>query len=175
MKMYTDLSVQFICDANMTSYKVMNAWFDKIFQEKSMWNQKENIPDEMSNIPQRDRNRFTRLSYPDSYMRTIIIDKFEAGPRYNEQGRSMRYFFTNAYPYSIDAVPLDAGTATLLNCSVNFYYERFEVQFEDTRKNLKSKSNSISSGGPPTSLSAAIDNVKDAFSDFSTEMGNLFS
>ena len=95
-----------------------------------MWNQKENIPDEMSNIPQRDRNRFTRLSYPDSYMRTIIIDKFEAGPRYNEQGRSMRYFFTNAYPYSIDAVPLDAGTATLLNCSVNFYYERFEVQFE---------------------------------------------
>ncbi len=175
MKMYTDLSLSFICDANMTAYKVMSCWFDRIFQDKSMFDMKERIPDEMTHYPQRNRNRFTRLSYPDDYMRTIIVDKFEAGPRYNEQGRSMRYFFTHAYPYSVDAVPLDAGTTTLMTASVNFHYERFEVQYEDARKNLTSDSNNIkSSNRPPTSLGGAIDNVKDAFSSFTSTFDNLF-
>lgn len=175
MKMYNDLSLQFICDANMTALKVFNSWFDKIFQEKDMFGQTNIIPDEMSSYPQRQRNRHTRLSYPDSYQSTVVVDKFEPGKRYSEQGRSMRYFFTNAYPYSIDAVPLDAGTATLMTCSVNLFYERFEIQYEDARKNLKSSSNNIKSGGPPTSMSGAIANVGDAFSGFVNDMGNLFS
>ena len=175
MKMYGDLGLSFICDANMTAFKVMNSWFDRIFQEKNMFDLKERIPDEMTHYPQRNRNRFTRMSYPDDYMRTIIVDKFEPGPRYNEQGRSMRYFFTHAYPYSIDAVPLDAGTTTLMTATVNFHYERFEIQYEDARKNLLSTTNNIkSSNKAPTSLAGAMDNVKDAFSEFTDTFSNLF-
>ena len=175
MKMYGDLGLSFVCDANMTAFKVMNSWFDRIFQEKNMFDLKERIPDEMTHYPQRNRNRFTRMAYPDDYMRTIIVDKFEPGPRYNEQGRSMRYFFTHAYPYSIDAVPLDAGTTTLMTATVNFHYERFEIQYEDARKNLLSTTNTIkSSNKAPTSLAGAMDNVKDAFSEFTDTFSNLF-
>lgn len=174
MKMYNDLSLSFICDGNMTALKVFHAWFDKIFQEKSQFGQTQVIPDEMSSIPQRNRNRFTRLSYPDSYQTTIAVDKFEPGKRYSEQGRSLRYFFTECYPYAIDATPLDAGAATLMKCTVNLYYERFEVQFEDARKNLKSKSNNIRTSNP-ASLSSAIGNVGRAFSSFTNDMGNLFN
>ena len=81
----------------------------------------------------------------------------------------------SAYPYSVDAIPLDAGTTTLMSASVNFHYERFEVQYEDARKNLTSDSNNIkSSNRPPTSLGGAIDNVKDAFSSFTSTFDNLF-
>tara|TARA_B100001939_G_C16921323_1_gene609497 strand:- start:997 stop:1761 length:765 start_codon:yes stop_codon:yes gene_type:complete len=174
MKMYNDLSLSFVCDANMTALKFFHSWFDSIFQDKNQFDQDERIPDEMSHYPQRKRNRFTRLAYPDSYQTTVLIDKLEPGPRYRDQGRSMRYFLTNAYPYSIDAVPLDAGTQTLLVCSVNMFYERFEVQFEDARKNLRSDSNNIKSSRPPTSLSGALDSVKDAFSGLTDSFGGLF-
>ena len=174
MKLFGDLSLSFICDSNMTAFKVMNSWFDRIFQEKSMFNQKEKIPEDMSHYPERDRNRFTRIAYPESYQRTIIVDKFEAGPRYSEQGRSVRYFFTNAYPYSIDAVPLDAGIATLMTCTVNFHYERYELQYEDARKNLESTTNNITGSGAPTDIQGAIDNVKDAFNSFTSTFNNLF-
>ena len=175
MKMYSDLSLSFICDANMTAFKVMNSWFDRIFQEKSMFNQKERIPNEMSHYPQRNKNRFTRLAYPDDYQRTVIVDKFEAGPRYSEQGRSIRYFFTDAYPYSIDALPLDAGTTTLMTATVNFHYERFEVQYEDARSNIVSSTNNITSSNKnPATFQGAIDQVKDAFNEFSAEFDSLF-
>ena len=49
---------------------------------------------------------------------------------------------------------------TTLVCSVNMFYERFEVQFEDARKNLRSDSNNIKSSRPPTSLSGALDQLK---------------
>ena len=173
MKMYNDLSLQFICDANMTAYKFFNAWFDNIFSDYDKSGNPEQIDTSILHFPTRVRNRYTRLRYPDEYCRTVVVDKFEPGPTHPKQGRSMRYWFTKAYPYSIDAVPLDAGASTLLQCSVNIYYERFEVQFADTRTHLENPNRGIISN--PRRMSDAIRNVGDSFKSLTTDLGKIFS
>ena len=173
MKMYNDLSLTFICDANMTAYKVFHAWFDKLFQEIDADGNDIEMMEGWTQSPDRDRNRFTRVSYPDQYQTSIMIDKFEPGPVNREQTKSMRYWFQNAYPYSIDAVPLDAGTTTLVTCTVNLYYERFEVQYEDALTNFKSMSQ-LDRYPLPKGLRKTLRNINDKTKKFSKNLKDAF-
>lgn len=169
MKMYNDLSLTFICDANMTAYKVFHAWFDKIFQEVDGDGNNIDVMEGWTQSPDRDRNRFTRVAYPDQYQMSLLVDKFEPGPVNRSQTKSMRYWFQNVYPYSIDAVPLDAGTTTLVTCTVNLYYERYEVQFEDALTNFKSMSQ-LDRYPLPKSLRKTLRRIDDKTKKFSKNL-----
>ena len=173
MKMHNDLSLSFICDANMTAYKVFHAWFDKIFQEFDNGGDEIDMMEGWTNSPDRDRNRYVRVRYPDEYQMSILIDKFEPGPVNRSQSKSMRYWFQKAYPYSIDAVPLDAGATTLVTCTVNMYYEKFEIQYEDALQNFKSMSK-LDKYPLPKKLRKALRGIDDSTKKFSKNLKNAF-
>ena len=126
-RMYNDLTLSWIGDANMTALKFVNTWMDCIFEERSASGAAYNtiLQSGPRDVKSRDRSRSVRLNYPDSYTMQISILKAEKDSD-SETGRpSVRYVLEGAYPYSIDSIPLSFGTSQLVKISANFYYERW--------------------------------------------------
>jgi hypothetical protein len=126
-RMYNDLTISWVCDANMSPLKFLNSWMDTIFVEYDESNKeiKKIIQDNPSNVEKRSRNRSVRLNYPDEYTLQISVLKAEKDSN-SETGRpSVRYVIEGAYPYSVDSVPLSMGASQLVKVSANFYYEKW--------------------------------------------------
>ena len=70
-----------------------------------------------------DTNYFYRVNFPNSYKATIFINKFER----DYDGRILVYKFINAYPISIDSMPISYDSSQLLKCTVSFNYSRYVV------------------------------------------------
>ena len=126
-RMYNDLTLSWICDANMTPLKFLNSWMEVIFNEYDAAGSKyksivQSSPDQ---VKPRDRNRSTRLSYPDAYTLQLSVLKAERDDQ-SEVGRaSIRYVFDGAYPYAVESIPLSFGTSQLVKVRANFYYEKW--------------------------------------------------
>lgn len=126
-RMYNDLTISWVCDANMTPLKFLNSWMDTIFVEYDEKNTeiKKTVQTGAYDVRSRSRNRAVRLNYPDEYTLQISILKAEKDSR-SETGRpSIRYVIEGAYPYAIDSVPLSMGASQLVKVSANFYYEKW--------------------------------------------------
>ena len=139
-RIYNDLTLSWICDANMTPLKFLQVWMETIFNE---YDNNSDIP--LTAYNQRDpsdtkirrRNRSVRLSYPDDYTVKLNILKAEKNND-SETGRpSIAYKFDGVYPYSIDTIPLSFGTSQLVKVSANFYYERWYPYYTDIWNNKK--------------------------------------
>jgi hypothetical protein len=52
-----------------------------------------------------------------------MINKFER----DYKGRILQYQFTNAYPISIDSMPVSYDSSQVLKCTVAFNYSRYIV------------------------------------------------
>lgn len=147
-KLYSDFQLSWMCDANMTPLKFLNIWYGWIFQDY-------NYASGGSEIPlQNNRNkslselkngagasggnptlseRSVRLAYPSTYLSNIVITKTERGKNAANSRASLAYTLVDAYPYSIDAVPLSYGASQVTKVSANFYYTRHSVTFNDIR------------------------------------------
>lgn len=68
-------------------------------------------------------NFFYRVNFPKQYQTTIYLKKFERD--YN--GRILQYRFINAYPISIDSMPVSYDSSQLLKCTVSFNYSRYVI------------------------------------------------
>jgi hypothetical protein len=64
-----------------------------------------------------------RVNFPNSYKTTIFINKFER----DYDGRILVYKFINAYPISIDSMPVSYDSSQVLKCTVSFNYSRYVV------------------------------------------------
>ena len=129
-RMFTDVSLGFLCDAELTPLKFFTYWYDYIYGE--------NVSNENSGeyfgamtASHRDINRVNRLSYMDEYVATCYIVKTESGPRASNQRAPVTFMLENCYPYAIDAVPLQYGTSQTTRVNVNFYYSRHTVSYGD--------------------------------------------
>ena len=69
-----------------------------------------------------DLNYFYRVNYPRDYQTSIYISKFERD--YKAPG-PLNYLFLNAYPISIDSMPVSYEGAQTLKCTVNFNFSRY--------------------------------------------------
>ena len=131
-RLFNDLTLSWICDANMTPLKFLQVWEDTIFVDYDEAGKEYSIKNQSNSkdlSSQKLRNRSTRLNYPDEYSLQLSILKAERDNN-SETGRpSMRYIFDNAYPYSIDATPLSFGVSQLVKVSANFYYDRYQVLY----------------------------------------------
>ena len=67
------------------------------------------------------KNYHYRFEFPENYRSDIYIDKFER----DFKGTSLSYQFIDAYPTSIDAMPVSYEASDLLKCTVNFTYTRY--------------------------------------------------
>ncbi len=67
----------------------------------------------------------------DDYVCDILISKTEAGPESTTQRKPITYVIERAYPYAIDAVPLQFGSTQITKVTAQFSYMRHYTLMED--------------------------------------------
>ena len=109
----------------MAPLKYLNDWYGSIFGE---------IPhrtgSSFDGIPSTPfaANRTNRLRYPKSYCKTVKITKTEIGPDDVDGKRpSISYLLERAWPFAIDAVPLQFGSTLITKVTAQFYYTRHTI------------------------------------------------
>ena len=74
-----------------------------------------------------------QLKYMDDYVSNVKIAKTEPNATYSNGRAPITFILENAYPYSIDAVPLSYGSSQIARVNVNFYYSRHTVSYGDSQ------------------------------------------
>ena len=127
-KIYTDVSLGFMLDRDLTALKFFTAWYDFIFGENERSTYDGSINKALSAQPEAV-NRTNRLRFSDSYTCSAKIIKTEMGGSASNQKAPITFILENCYPYSIDAVPLSYGSSQLTRVTVNLYYTRHTVAY----------------------------------------------
>ena len=142
-RIFTEMQLGFQCDASMTALRFLNQWYGAIFPEYASGTDvavgsydtediiTKNDPAEHRTIV-RESNRTVQLNYPDDYCRNIYVTKTERGPQYNDGLRtSVTYVMERAWPFAIDAVPLQFGSAAITKVTAQFYYSKHRIVYHD--------------------------------------------
>jgi hypothetical protein len=89
-----------------------------------------------------------RVNYPnDYYARSLSITKFERD--WGKSGSTqLKYNFVNAFPISINSMPVSYDTSSLLKCIVSYSYQRYWIEEFLTGLVKNSERNSNSPGNP---------------------------
>jgi hypothetical protein len=109
-RVYTEIQLGFMLDADLTILKFLNKWHSYIFGESSGGTLQE--------------NRTTRVRYRSEYAGTIKIVKSELGPNSTTERQPITYVLEQAYPYAIDAIPLQFGSSQITKVTAQFKYQR---------------------------------------------------
>ena len=121
-RIFTGLQLGFMLDANLTVLKYLNEWHSKIFMEGGL--------EEGQTL---NENRITRLRYSDEYVATILITKTEIGPQSPTERQPITYVLEEAYPYAIDAIPLQFGSSQITQVTAQFSYTKHYTVQNDIR------------------------------------------
>ena len=133
-RVFTEVQLGFQCDANMLPLKYMNDWYGKIFNE-SPTSAAGTFQDRPSQTL--SHNRSTKLTFPTNYCRTVRITKTEIGPEKAQGLRpSVTYLLERAWPFAIDAVPLQFGSTLLTKVTCQLYYSRHTIIHNDITKSV---------------------------------------
>ena len=62
-----------------------------------------------------------------------MVIKAEKGPNSEVDRTSMAHIMQDAYPYSVDSVPLSFGMDSLVKVTANFHYSKHFVKYADLR------------------------------------------
>ena len=73
---------------------------------------------------------------PSSYCKTVRITKTEIGPDTAPLRPSMTYLLERAWPFAIDAVPLQFGSNILTKVTCQLYYTRHTIIHNDITKSV---------------------------------------
>ena len=130
-RVFTDFQLSFLLDADLGILKSLNTWYGSIFQETAI------IGPVPENVTLKE-NRVTRLAYPDAYVGTVKIRKTESGPESTTQRNPITYVMEKAYPYAIDAIPLQFGTSQITRVTANFKYQR-HYTIDDNTNSVKDR------------------------------------
>jgi hypothetical protein len=135
-RVYTEIQMGFMLDANLSALKFLNKWMDYIFSGGSQeWSDQQNNKSlsqiqSLASSSLRPQNRSIRVNYKHGtdgtvgYATTILISKTEIGPSAPNQRAPLTYVLEDAYPYAVDAVPLSYGNAQITQVSAQFSYAR---------------------------------------------------
>lgn len=135
MRSFTDLQLKFYVSSDYKAIRLFQEWINFI---NPTYTDKRNIDSSpRGQVSQNARSGFTRMRYPDSYKREITVTKFERSYGYSDfhmdEGKNVadvdaiEYNMVNAFPESMEAIPLSYEDAQLVQCTVNLKYDRFYV------------------------------------------------
>ena len=94
------------------------------------------------NEPIDDRPNFNyRVNFPSEYKTKIFIRKFEK----DYKGRNLEYTFMDAYPVSINQMPVNYDASQILQCTVNFNFSRYILNNTSNQPNVFDYSSSFKS------------------------------
>ncbi len=133
-KMYSDFSLSWMCDANMTPLKFVTTWYNYIFNGGGSEPIKTLKGNRLEGVKSGESNpieRAIRLNYPSDYLATVRITKTERGANAPNSRAPISYIIQECYPYSIDAVPLSYGTSQITKVTANFYYRKHTIVYND--------------------------------------------
>ena len=144
-KLYTDVQLGWMCDANMEPFKFVNAWWQYIFAEYQPGAGEGEAIDEdgyapgttgrsFGGITSRDiksRYRTTRVRYPDDYTCTIMIAKVERGFDSATERVSEVHVLQDAYTYTVESIPISFGASQITKATATFHYTKHHVIYND--------------------------------------------
>ena len=106
-RFYTDSSFSFYIDKDYRVLLFFEAWMDYISNG--------------ANVSEDDNRFYRRFRYPNTYKCDgLQITKFD-----KNLDKKITYQFKNAFPKSIQSIPVSYGTADLLKVTVTFAYDRY--------------------------------------------------
>ena len=143
-RVFTEFQLGFMCDANMTSLKFLQDWLDYIFSgDENYGEMGDNFVGKSTaemisaaHGPKKEENRNIRLRYRDEYACDIAITKTEQGGNSPTERAPITYILEKAYPYAIDAVPLQFGSSQITKVTAQFSYMRHHVIKNDVTNNI---------------------------------------
>jgi len=119
----------FYVDQNYMQIRLFEAWVRFIAGEQIAFGEVNNLS--------------ARINYPINYKSGVIyITKFERNYGTNEQAKTLKYSFINAFPIAVNSIPVSYDASTLLKTTVSFAYDRYLCD------NIKTTSDLGSSGTP---------------------------
>ena len=104
-------SFTFYVDVNYDSIFLFENWINFIVNQ--------NNNDKLT----KNSNYSYRVNFPNEYKSQIFIRKFER----DYAGRNLEYTFFDAYPSSINSMPVNYDASQLLLCTVNFNFSRYII------------------------------------------------
>tara|TARA_B100001113_G_scaffold20266_1_gene15012 strand:+ start:581 stop:1240 length:660 start_codon:yes stop_codon:yes gene_type:complete len=125
-RVFTEFSLTFMLDANLNILKSLNNWYYDIIGGS------ENNTTDIGSNPLAS-NRVMRVRYRDTYVGDIHISKTEAGKESATERKPITYVMEKAWPYQIDAIPLQFGSSQITKVTAQFKYERHYTKEQDVR------------------------------------------
>ena len=106
-RFYVDSSFSFYVDQDYRVLNLFEGWMDFIAGG--------------ADADLDDKRFYVRMRYPDAYKcDKLAISKFD-----KKLDRKLTYEFKNAFPKSIQSIPVSYGQAEVLKVTVNFVYDRY--------------------------------------------------
>ena len=145
-RVFTEMQLGFQCDASMTPLIMLNDWYNSIFIETSSGGPMDGrpypkkevsdvaaTPQQLAGLKPRSRNKTVQLQYPDQYCKTIYVTKTERGSSNYTRGTrtSVQYVMEDAWPFQIDAVPLQFGSGQITQVTAQFYYTKHYIRYNE--------------------------------------------
>lgn len=128
-RIFTDVGLGFLCDADMTAFKFFHNWYNHIYgDDKQLEEVAPTMAGALGAQPLKF-NRENRLKYMDEYVSTCKIIKSEPDAMSSSGRVPVVVMLENCYPYALDAVPLSYGTSQVTRINVNLYYSRHSIVY----------------------------------------------
>ena len=119
LRNFPPLNLTFYCDADMVILEVLERWMSYINPVQKN---------------KRDYAAYTRFNYPEDYKEILHVTKFERDSFNEEKGEyqsSMAHYeFVNIWPTDLTSMRVAYGEPNVLQCSVQFAYDRFFSSFD---------------------------------------------
>ena len=119
LRNFPPLNLTFYCDADMVVLEVLERWMSYINPVQKN---------------KRDYAAYTRFNYPEDYKEILHVTKFERDS-FNEiegeyKSSMAHYEFVNIWPTDLTSMRVAYGEPNVLQCSVQFAYDRFFSSFD---------------------------------------------
>ena len=120
LRNFPPLNLTFYCDVDMVILEVIEKWMTYINPVQTQ---------------KRDYAAYTRFNYPEDYKEILHVTKFERdtfSERPSEYKSTMAHYeFVNIWPTDFTSMRVAYGDPNVLQCSVQFAYDRFFTSFDD--------------------------------------------
>ena len=119
LRNFPPLNLTFYCDADMVILEVLESWMTYINPIQT---------------DQRYLGAYSRFNYPDDYKEIIHLTKFERDTfiegESTYKSNMSSYEFVNIWPTDLTSMRVAYGDPNVLQCSVQFSYDRFFTRFD---------------------------------------------
>lgn len=142
-RVYNDFQLGFLGDGNLKPLKMLETWYQYIFGDEtiavngdktnvtSLSLENASVSGLKSQSATADHRRTIRLNYPENYQCSIQITKTDRGVSAANSRAPITYTMLNAWPYSIDAIPMSYGASQIVKVTANFYYSKYSITYNN--------------------------------------------